>query len=227
MDKMESGCATILIVDDIAKNIQILGNILRDQGYILSFATSGRQALEMVREDSFDLILLDVMMPEMDGFETCRILKSLPESGNIPIIFLTAKTEVEDVVRGLRLGAVDYVTKPFNADELLARVHAHLELKAMRDAVHRKNEELSTKNRELHHLNTKLALALSEIRTLRGLLPICSHCKRIRLKDADPLDQRSWVLLEKYLTENTEARLTHGMCPQCMEKLYPDLSNGR
>lgn len=224
MFESESRPCNILIVDDIATNIQVLGNILRNEGYVLSFATSGLQALELVENDLFDLILLDVMMPGMDGFEVCKALKALPNVLGVPIIFLTAKTEAEGVIEGFKLGAVDYVMKPFNAEELIARVRTHVELKAARDMVEKRNVELSRKNQELERLNRKLALALSEVRTLRGILPICSNCKKIRLKDADPLKQESWILLEKYLTEHTEAQLTHGMCPQCIKKLYPEFS---
>ena len=94
----------------------------------ISVATNGRQALEVVARIRPDLILLDVMMPEMDGFEACARLKESAEWHDIPIIFLTAKTETADIVRGFELGAVDYVSKPFNPPELLARVNTHLSI---------------------------------------------------------------------------------------------------
>jgi CheY-like chemotaxis protein len=120
----------ILIVDDIPKNIELAANILSTKNYNITFAVSGAVALQKVKLIDFDLILLDVMMPEMDGFEVCKRLKADPETRNIPVIFLTAKAETENVVRGFELGAVDYVTKPFNTDELLARVNTHVGLKA-------------------------------------------------------------------------------------------------
>jgi phosphoserine phosphatase RsbU/P len=223
MVKDQSETFTLLIVDDIPANIQVLGNILQEEGYAVSFATSGRQALEMALEESYDLILLDVMMPEMDGFEVCARLHEIPGRGAVPVIFLTAKTAGEDIVRGFETGAVDYVTKPFNPPELLARVHTHLELKCARDKIQRAYGELSEKNRELSLLNEELRKALSEIKTLQGLLPICSHCKRIRKKDAPYDVQDSWVRLESYLGEHTEAQFTHSLCPQCARQLYPDL----
>jgi class 3 adenylate cyclase len=128
----------ILVVDDTPANIQTLAAILKEQGYQLSVATNGRQALEVVARVRPDLILLDVMMPEMDGFEACRRLKETPEWRDIPVIFLTAKTETADLVKGFELGAVDYVGKPFNAHELLARVNTHLTI----DRLRRENERL-------------------------------------------------------------------------------------
>jgi class 3 adenylate cyclase len=128
----------ILVVDDTAANIQTLAGTLKEQGYQISVATNGRQALEVVGRVRPDLILLDVMMPEMDGFETCRRLKASADTNDIPVIFLTARTETEDIVKGFELGAVDYVPKPFNAHELLARVNTHLTM----DRLHRENERL-------------------------------------------------------------------------------------
>ena len=116
----------ILIVDDTQRNIQVLGTILREGGYQLNVAQDGQQALDSVARAKPDLILLDIMMPVMDGFETCKRLKEDPETSEIPIIFLTAKVEAEDLVKGFDLGAVDYITKPFNAAELFVRVDSHL-----------------------------------------------------------------------------------------------------
>ena len=116
----------ILIVEDAPANILALSTILRDHGYETFVATNGRKALEALEKVQPDLVLLDVMMPEMDGYEACRRIKALPGGQDLPIIFLTGKTEAEDIVRGFELGAVDYVSKPFNAAELLARVRTHL-----------------------------------------------------------------------------------------------------
>ena len=131
----------VLVVDDTPQNLQLLGKLLRDEGYRIIVAQSGRQALEAVKKVVPDLILLDVMMPEMDGFETCTRLKEIPVTRDIPVIFLTARTETESVVKGLRLGAVDYVTKPFSADELLVRVETHLTLQRLRKELEQRVEE--------------------------------------------------------------------------------------
>jgi class 3 adenylate cyclase len=128
----------ILVIEDEPANIQTLSTILKERGYQINIATNGRQALGVLERIRPDLILLDIMMPEMDGFETCRRIKASTASREIPIIFLTAKTDTADIVRGFELGAVDYVAKPFNAHELLARVNTHLTL----DYLHRENERL-------------------------------------------------------------------------------------
>lgn len=132
----------ILIVDDTPANIQTLANILKGEGYQLSVATNGKQALEILERVHPDLILLDVMMPELDGFETCRRVKSTEAWRDIPIIFLTAKTGTSDIVQGFEVGAVDYVAKPFNAHELLARVGTHLTIDQLRRSLAEKNVEL-------------------------------------------------------------------------------------
>ncbi len=134
--------ARVLIVDDTQKNIQLLGSVLQDKGYELYIAQNGLQAIKIAEKFLPDLILLDILMPEMDGFETCKRLKTAETTKHIPIIFLTAKTETEDIVNGFELGAVDYITKPFNPTELLVRVNTHLELK-------RNKEELTTEKEAL------------------------------------------------------------------------------
>jgi DNA-binding response OmpR family regulator len=119
----------ILIVDDVPKNIELAANILQTKNYNITFAKSGAIALEKVKSIDFDLILLDVMMPGMDGFEVCEILKKDEATKDIPVIFVTAKSETENVVKGFELGAVDYVTKPFKTEELLARVKTHIDIR--------------------------------------------------------------------------------------------------
>jgi adenylate cyclase len=133
----------ILVVDDTPANIQALSAILKEKGYQISVATNGKQALGAVERVRPDLILLDVMMPEMDGFETCRQLKAAEQWRQIPVIFLTAKTDTADIVQGFELGAVDYVAKPFNAHELLARVNTHLTVDELRRSLAAKNVELA------------------------------------------------------------------------------------
>ena len=149
----ESKSDRILIVDDTPRNIQVLGTILKDQGYQLNVAQNGLQALEVVTKVTPDLILLDVMMPELDGFETCKRLKADAATKDIPVIFLTAKVETDDVVNGFELGAVDYVTKPFNPTELLARVDTHLTLhhlkQRLEQLVDERTEEVQRAHRQL------------------------------------------------------------------------------
>lgn len=134
----------ILIVDDVPKNIQVLGTLLAKFDCELAVAMNGQQALDTVAKVKPDLILLDVMMPIMDGHETCRHLKSNEDTKDIPVIFLSAKTETEDIVKGFELGAVDYVPKPFIGKELIARVKTHLSFTNTKKIL---EEEVATKNK--------------------------------------------------------------------------------
>jgi adenylate cyclase len=128
----------ILVVDDTPANIQTLSAILKAEGYQISVAVNGKQALQVIEKVRPDLVLLDVMMPEMDGYEACERIKASPQWRDLPIIFLTAKKDAEDIVKGFELGAVDYVGKPFNSHELLARVKTHLTI----DRLNRENTRL-------------------------------------------------------------------------------------
>lgn len=136
---MKSDEHYILIVDDVPKNIQLLGSILKEENYELEFATSGKEALEWLDAKQFDLVLLDIMMPEMDGYEVCRRIKENPNLKEVTVIFLTAKTDSQSIIQGFETGAVDYITKPYNRKELLMRVKTHLTLQKQR-----KQLELST-----------------------------------------------------------------------------------
>lgn len=140
--------SVILVVDDVPQNIQVVGTLLRESGYSVMPATSGAAALQRVQKKVPDLILLDLMMPDMDGVEVCRHLKADPATRAIPVIFLTASNEMNHLVQALESGAVDYVTKPFNPPELLARVKTHLELKHSRDVILRYSEALRALNDE-------------------------------------------------------------------------------
>jgi DNA-binding response OmpR family regulator len=118
----------ILIVDDVLKNLQLTAQILKDADYTFSLAQDGQNALTLLEQDIPDLILLDIMMPGMDGFEVCRKIKQDERLNEIPIIFLTARNQTEDLIEGFKAGGLDYITKPFHRDELLIRVKTHLEL---------------------------------------------------------------------------------------------------
>ncbi len=178
---MDKHKALILAVDDKPQNLQFLGKLLSDNGYEVALAQNGIQALNFLRKNDPDLILLDIMMPEMDGYEVCERIKSDFSTRHIPVIFLTAKTDTQDVVMGFEKGGVDYVTKPFNSAELLARIKTHVEMKI-----------------------------------LRGLLPMCSHCKKIRD------DEGFWKQVDAYLEAHSQLTFTHGICPGCLDTLYGD-----
>jgi len=133
---------SILIVDDVSSNLQIVTSQLEARGYIALVARSGQEAIERAEFAQPDLILLDVLMPGLDGLETCRRLKRNDATRDIPVIFMTALTGTEDKVSGFRAGAVDYVTKPLNAEEVLARVDTHLTLYALRQQLAAQNQQL-------------------------------------------------------------------------------------
>ncbi|MDM8555438.1 response regulator [Desulfococcaceae bacterium HSG7] len=214
---------TILIVDDVHENLFILNQILEKINSNTIMANGSTKALAELVDKIPDLILLDIMMPGMDGFELCKKLKASPKTEDIPVIFLTAKTQSKDIAKGFQIGAADYVTKPFKSVELLARVQTQLELKAARDAIIEKNQRLKEKNNALAKINAELEYALKEIKTLRGFLPVCSNCKKIRLIDSEPDEPNAWVVLDTFFQKHTEAQLTHTICPKCSQKLYPEL----
>lgn len=136
---------TILIVDDNSANLGVLSDALSQAGFEVRVAKSGKMALERVKYALPDLILLDVMMPEIDGFETCRRLQANPETTQIPVIFMTALSDTANKVEGFQLGAVDYITKPFQQEEVLARVKLHLKLHVLAEKLEEKNMLLEQK----------------------------------------------------------------------------------
>jgi two-component system, sensor histidine kinase and response regulator len=166
----------ILIVDDSSTNIQIIGIMLQGNNFELFFAQSGKTAFEIINNNDIDLILLDVMMPEMDGFDICRKLKSDEKTNFIPIIFITARIEEESVIRGFDVGAEDYVTKPFNEKELIARVKTHLQIKEQKESLKTMNELLEKKvyerTKSLEIANEKLS-RLDQIKS--DFLGLISH----------------------------------------------------
>ena len=157
----------ILIVDDVPKNIQILGMIL-GKDYRIVVAMNGPAALKQVEKVLPDLILLDVMMPDMDGFETCARLKSSTKTKDIPVIFLTARNEAEDIVKGFEIGAADYLSKPFNANELMVRVRTHIDLKFCKEQLgisKEETEKMSNERQELAHLFNGIISLLKQSET--------------------------------------------------------------
>jgi DNA-binding response OmpR family regulator/DNA-binding CsgD family transcriptional regulator len=132
----------ILIVDDVPDNLSVLFAFLTEQGFRVFAADSGEQALDELPRIGPDLILLDVMMPGLDGFETCRLIKADARFADVPLFFLTALDDLVDKMKGFEAGAVDYITKPLQPEEVLARVNAHLELRALRLDLEQRNEEL-------------------------------------------------------------------------------------
>ncbi len=139
---MENPQPSILIVDDTLENIQLLMAILANEGYRIRFATKGEHALKSLEQAPFDLVLLDIMMPEMDGFEVCKRIKNNPQLSEIPVIFISAKTSVDDKVIGFECGGVDYITKPFESKEVIVRVKTHISLRTALQTIKHYNKRL-------------------------------------------------------------------------------------
>ncbi len=197
--------ATILVVDDTPANLKLLFQVLRGQGYQVHAVSGGERALESVQTSLPDLILLDIMMPEMDGYQVSARLKQDKRTRDIPIIFISALDAAADKVNAFRTGGVDYVTKPFQFEEVLARVETHLKLRSLQKQLEQRVQELE--------------IALSQIKTLRGLLPICAHCKKIRN------DQGYWQEVDFYIKQHTLADFSHSICPDCFRELYPEYTD--
>ncbi|MCX6120742.1 MAG: response regulator [Ignavibacteriales bacterium] len=337
----------ILIVEDTATTLNVLMDVLSDAGYKVRPASDGKSALRSIQAKSPALIILDIMMPDVDGYEVCRILKADEKTNSIPIIFISALGDEDKKLKGFQVGGVDYITKPFYSEEVIARVKAHLNLRRMQfdleesnatlvaeikerkrmeeklreseekfrvifennssaiaivepdttitmvngafcqmigftkeEAVgmrwaqqvppedldrlrefnrqllanpldapdkyeitfYRKNGDLrqawmsvamiqssrkiissfidvterKQAESEREKLIVELQQAIAEVKTLSGLLPICASCKKIRD------DKGYWNSLEAYLMKHSSAQFTHGICPECMAKLYPN-----
>ncbi len=149
---LQSFNPTILVVDDNSNNVKIIALLLRELNYKIAIATNGASAIDLAKRVNPDLILMDVMMPGMDGFEASQIIKKDEGNKNLPIIFLTALGDKANLVKGFEIGGVDYITKPFNKEELISRINTHLELKFTRDQL----IETTNNLRELNALKDKL-----------------------------------------------------------------------
>ena len=185
----------VLIVDDEVFNIKVLNEYLSDD-YKIIVAKTGKQALEIIQGPTPpDLVLLDIIMPEMDGYEVCRQIKNDKKSSTIPVIFVTAISEAMDQAKAFEVGGVDYIAKPFTPVTVKARVKTHIQL-----------------SRTLRDLNA----ALQEVKKLSGLLPICASCKKIRD------DKGYWNQIESYIEKHSDALFSHGICEECADELYGD-----
>jgi two-component system sensor histidine kinase/response regulator len=171
-----SDAASVLVVDDTVDNLRLLSDLLGQQGYEVRAVTNGRQALQAVEHDPPDLILLDITMPEVDGFEVCRRLRATERSKDVPVIFLTALTDTADKVRAFDAGGVDYITKPFQFDEVLARVRTHLALRRAQMALADSYERLRALEQLrddlvhmiVHDMRSPLATLLINLDLLKG-----------------------------------------------------------
>ena len=162
--------ATILIVDDVPENLKVLRQVLEPEGYDILPAPNGEVALKVAPRAKPDLILLDIMMPGIDGFEVCRQLKADPATAEIPIIFITAQSETKSVVKGLDLGGADYIIKPFQHEEVCARVRTHLTMKQLRDGLKAANLDLESANNQIQSTNAELERAYNELKRTQAEL---------------------------------------------------------
>ena len=166
---MKDEVSVILVVDDTPANLEVLFELLDEKGFEVLTATNGESGIKRAKHAQPDLILLDVMMPDIDGFETCLRLKAHEKTRNIPIIFMTALTKTDNKVKGLELGAVDYITKPIQAQEVMARIRTHLTIQQLQNDVQAKNRDLTAaleRERELNALKSRfISMASHELRT--------------------------------------------------------------
>src|SRR5499425_3268383 len=215
----------ILVVDDTPLNISLITGALKDT-YRTKVATNGPKALAIAAAgEKPDLILLDVTMPEMDGYEVCRRLKADPETAAIPVVFLTARTEAEDEAKGFELGSVDYIHKPFNPTVVRARVHTHLLLRDTLKQIEERNAALDEKTKMLESLSVKLSKYLSpqvyaslfagsrdvELATERKRLTVFfSDIKDFVSTTADMQPEDLTAMLNRYFTAMSKIALAHG-----------------
>jgi len=199
----------ILVAEDQSVSRHILVANLRKWGYDVTACEDGTRAWEALQgEEAPQLAILDWLMPGMDGIEICRQIRRSPRTRSIYLILLTARRGQEDKIQGLQAGADDYITKPFNREELRARVQVGIRVLELQGA-------LAQRVRQLEE-------ALSRVKTLQGLLPICSYCKKIRD------DRNYWQQVEGYISDHSEAQFSHGICPECYVRfVQPELERLR
>jgi len=240
--------ASILIVEDSPTQVLQLQSLLEESGYKVSVATHGAEALSYLDDHIPDLVVSDIVMPEMDGYELCRKIKADDDFKSIPVLLLTLLTEPEDIIKGLDAGADNFVTKPYDPKLLLSQIEYILVNRTMRtsprtemgvevffagkkyfinsdrmqilDLLFSTYQNSLQQKRELERTNKELKEALDTINTLHGIIPICSNCKKIRD------DKGSWSQIEAYIMKHSDAQFSHGICPECAKKLYPEFVEG-
>ena len=238
----------ILLVEDSSTQALKLQHILEDNGFDVTMAKDGAEGFEKTRLLSPDIVITDIMMPVMDGYELCTRIKSDVVLRRIPVILLTTLSYPEDILKGLKCGADNFITKPYEAAHLVSRIDYILANQKLRHGLtsdmaieiafggHRyllnsdriqildlllsSFETAVRKNIELEEANRKLRTAVATINTLGNLIPICCHCKKIRN------DQGYWQQLEAFFKDHSAVEFTHALCPHCAETFYPP-ANGQ
>jgi DNA-binding response OmpR family regulator len=191
-----------LIADDDRTTTILLRGTLARQSFDVTVVHDGEIAWQTIAAESPSLALIDWMMPGVDGLELCRRIRAQAAHSHMYLILLTSRAERDDVVAGLDAGADDYLVKPFDPDELRARVQVGIRIMRLQSRLAQRVEELQA--------------TLANVKQLRGLLPICSYCKRVRS------DENYWQQVEQYVSEHTEAQFSHGICPPCYDKVMDD-----
>ncbi len=205
------GRTRILVTDDSPDVLELTTTVLEDEGYKVAKAASGGECLKIARAQHPDIILLDVMLPDMTGIEVCEQIKEDKDlEGTFVILVSGVRISPDYQADGLNVGADGYIIKPITNRELVARVQAIARIKRAEDA-------LRQKKLEQQKLITELQEALAEIKTLKGFIPICASCKKIRD------DEGYWNQLEAYISKHTDATFTHSICPQCAEKYKAEI----
>lgn len=189
----------ILIAEDDPVSRCFLEVTLVKWGYEVITTRDGTQAWEVLQGEAPTIAILDWMMPGMDGAQVCRRVRAIDTTTPTYIIMLTAKSEKEDIVEGLAAGADDYVTKPFDRQELHARIKVGLRVAELQ--------------KTLAHRVVEVEGALSRVKQLQGLLPICSYCKKVRD------DQNYWQQVDSYISKHSEVAFSHSICPTCYDHL--------
>lgn len=191
----------IMAIDDSPTNLQLLVEGLGELYEIICF-TSGKEALSLVEAYQPELILLDIQMPEISGYDLCEKLKNLELIKNVPIIFITAMSQPEDEIKGLEYGAVDYITKPFDMRIVNLRISTQVTLRRT--------------SRLLAERTAELERTVKDLQTLQEIIPICMYCKKIRD------DLGAWNQLEAYISQHTGSNFSHGICPECLREHFGD-----
>lgn len=200
----------VLIVDDRPENLLAMENLLESPDIVILRAESGADALSILLLQDVALVLLDVQMPDMDGFEVAELMRSNARTKAIPIIFVTAiSKEKKYVFKGYKSGAVDYLFKPINPNILISKVTVFCNLYRQRILIEQQKAKIEKQNRELKK-------QLQEIKTLKDLIPICSQCKKVREENGE------WSDFHDYVRAKIPLEYSHSLCPDCAKTLYPE-----
>ncbi|MDK9706078.1 MAG: response regulator [Desulforhopalus sp.] len=242
----------ILIVEDSKTQAEKLRYILEKRNFRVSTAANGREAMFSMRRQLPDIVVTDIVMPEMDGYELCKHIRADDKLRKVPVILITSLAEPTDVIKGLAAGASNFITKPFDETYIVSRIEHLIANAGLRNKpetvmnikvsfsgkdylinaqplqildlllstyenAYRQNRELLITQKKLTEANARLEEALASVKTLSGLIPICANCKKIRQ------DSGFWQQIEAYIGDHSNARFSHGICPDCAKTLYPDL----